>query len=320
MQTTEINSDRNQSIQVSGDGKNVVTYDSYDGKFYKISPDGTQVAMSDQTFFGANNVTWAPSSDKAVITFADGTNIVYNFDTKKQVTLPKHWQEFQFSPSGNQLAFKSLGPTDNQFLAIANSDGSGARTVEDMGRQADMFNVAWSPSNQVVGTFREGVDNTRQKLYFIGQNNENFKAAEIDGRGLETTWSKGGDRMLYSTYTPDSGYKPTLYIVDALGDSIGNNRRSLQLNTWASKCSFADNTTVYCAVPDSLPDGAGLLPNATDKGPDSLYKVDIQKGTTQKIATPASAHAIETITVSPDQTSLYFNDKDTGALFSVKLK
>src|SRR3989338_2714976 len=49
-----------------------------------------------------------------------------------------------------------------------------------------------------------------------------------------------GQSLLYSVSSPASEYKPALWIANAAGDSIGENRRSLGLNTWADKCAFRD--------------------------------------------------------------------------------
>ena len=65
-------------------------HNAADGKFYKVAADGTVKEMSDQIFYNANKVTWAPTKEEAIIEYPDGIKIVYNFDTKTQTTLPKH--------------------------------------------------------------------------------------------------------------------------------------------------------------------------------------------------------------------------------------
>lgn len=307
--------------RLAQDGKSIVTFDSTNGKAYRIGSDGSLSPLTEQTFTGAYNVKFSPQADKAVFQFPDDSNIVYDFANKKSYVLPKHWDKFDFSPSGDQLSFKSLGDDpDNQWLAISNIDGSGARGIENMGDKAGLFTPSWSPSDQIVGSFRDGVDFNRQKIYFIGKNKENFKSTTIDGRGLEYIWSPNGDKILYSVYSTQSEYNPELWIMDAIGESIGNNKRHITVQTWAHKCAFTTNETVYCAVPKQLITGAGLLPSYGDKEEDHIYKLDLTTGTKEKIAEPSERHTISTIIVSQDESVLYFTDKDTGQIFKIDLK
>ncbi|MBI2483870.1 hypothetical protein HYV71_01655 [Candidatus Uhrbacteria bacterium] len=226
VQITELESDRSLAPTLAGDGKNVISFDIYDGTFYRFTPDGQAEKLTDQTFVGAEEVQWSSDASKAVIGFIDESNIIYDFETKKQVTIPKHWENFDFSPGGDEIVFKSLADdVENRFLVIANDDGSGARAVEPLGERAGLFEVTWSPSDQIVAIVREGIDGSRQRLYFVGKNSENFKSAVVEGRGIETKWSPQGDRLLYSGYSAQSGFKPEMWIMNALGESIGKGRQ-----------------------------------------------------------------------------------------------
>ncbi len=306
VQTVEIQSSRNLAPALSSDGQNVISFNIYDGTFYRITPDGKATKITDQTFVGAEEIQWSPNTNKAVIGFIDETNIIYDFEKKKQFTIPAHWEEFDFAPSGNQIVFKSLGDDpENRFLVIANDDGSGARAIEAVGMRAGLFNPSWSPSGQIIALFNEGIDGNRQRLYFIGKNSENFKSAVVEGRGIETEWTPVVDRLLYSGYSADSQFKPELWIIDALGESIGENRRKLEVQTWAHKCGFADNNTVYCAVPTTLEKGAGIMPSIGDTAEDHIYRIDLITGSKTKIAEPDGRHTIDNVIVSKDQTTLY---------------
>lgn len=320
VQIQEIQQGSNRSTHLDGDGKSVVTFDEFSGTFYRVGPDGVPTKMSEQKFTGAQEITWTPQADKAFIQFPDGSNIVYDFEKQRQTTVPPHWNEPSFSPDGDQMSFKSLAEDpDNRWFAVANADGTNARAVEPLLKKAGLFIPSWSPSGQVAGFFHEGVDFDRQKLFFLGLNGENFKAAVVPGRGLELKWSPRGDRLLFSVYSRSSAFKPELWIVDALGDAIGNNRKRLRLNTWAHKCTFADNDTVYCAVPLTLEEGAGLLPTWGDSGEDHIYKVDLETGERTKVAQPPEKRTMDSIVVSKDQDVLYFVDKNEGNLFKIDL-
>jgi hypothetical protein len=324
VQTTQIQPDANMAPTRAADGSDVITFDSYTGTFYRIKPDGTSEQISAQTFPGATNVTWSPNTDKAVIEFLDDTRIVYDFSDKKQIsTLPKHWESFNFSPDGEKITFKSIAPDpENSWLAIANADGSGGTLIEPLGKKPNQFTPLWSPSDQIVGLFQEGLDGNRKKLYFIGKSGENFQSITVEGRDIQAQFSPLGTQLLYSGYSSRSGFRPEMWIVDALGDTIGDNRRKLDIQTWAEKCSFADNETLYCAVPKTLPEGAGLLPIIAERDGtgEALYKIDLTTGEKRKIAEPDPTLLLTNMVVSADQKQLYFTDKYSKKLYTIQLQ
>jgi len=295
-------------------------YNKDDGFFYKLDKDGNAVKMSDRVFHDVSNVTWAPSKNKAILEYPDGSKILYNFETKKQVTFPSHWQDFSFSPQSDQIIAKSIAlDPDNRFLVSSSEDGSRVVNVEEIGTNATV-QTSWSPNNQIVATYTKSLDFNRQEVFFVGLNGENFKSTTVEGRGLTYEWSKTGDRLLYSVYNANSDMKPLLWIVDAKGDTINQDRQSLGINTWADKCTFASNTEVYCAVPTNLETGSGLVRALADDNSDELYKIDLTTGVKKLIATPDGKFNVNNIMVDDNQSQLTFSDKNTGLLYKVKLK
>jgi len=319
--TAALTTGRTYQPTLAGDGENVIYYDQNTGLFYNISPDGRSTPLSDQVFYSVQDIYWAPDKNKAILKYPDGSAIMYDFTTKKQVTLPSHWKDFSFSPNSSQLTFKSMGDSaDNRWLAISNADGTRAQKIELLGDKDSTVYPSWSPNGQVVAMFTEGGDFNRQNLYFVGQNKENYKSTIIEGRGFEGKWSTAGDRLLYSVYNSDNGYKPSLWIVEAQGENIGQNRKQLQLETWSDKCTFADNDTIYCAVPQNLQEASGIFSEELDNSNCDLYKIDLTSGIRTKIAVPEGNHNIETVMVSEDGSYLYFNSKTDGRLYKINLK
>jgi hypothetical protein len=307
------------SPTLSGDG-GVQYYDKTDGKFYKIDKDGNAVLLSDKVFHDVKDVVWAPDKDQAIIEYPDGNKILYNFQSEKQVTLPSYWQDFSFSPASNQIIAKSLGlDPENRWLTVASADGSNAKNLENIGLNDQTVYSDWSPNNQIVAMYTKGVDFNRQEVYFVGLNGENFKSTIVEGRGFQSQWSTTGDRLLYSVYNTSDNLNPKLWIVDASGDNISQNRASLNLQTWASKCTFASNTEVYCAVPETLEKGAGLFPELADKTKDNLYKINLATGAQELIAIPDGAYNISQVMVPTSDDYLYFTDKTTNLIYKVKL-
>jgi Tol biopolymer transport system component len=248
-------------------------------------------------------------------------NLFDNIEKSKQVTLPKHWEDFNFSNNGDKLAMKSLGmDKDSRYLAIANSDGSGGKIIEYIGENDKRVYPSWSPNNQIVAMYTEGLDYDRQTVYFLGLNNENFKSTVIPGRGFQQQWSPNGDRLLYSVYYSENQMKPMLWIVDATGSQIGENRQMLNVQTWAEKCTFSGNSELYCAVPTSLDYGAGFLPSLADQIPDQIYKINTKTGAKQLVAVPDQDITISNLFVDASGNNLYFTNKNSGSINKIKLR
>jgi hypothetical protein len=306
---------------VGANGKDVQYYNNTDGKFYRLDENGDAVPLTDKIFHQVSSVVWAPNKTEAILEYPDGANIIYNFSTNKQISLPAHWKDFSYAPDGKQIVMKSMGSDpDNRWLAVVTSDGTQVRSVENLGDKDDTVYPDWSPNNQMVAMFTEGIDFDRQNVYFVGLNGENFKSTIIDGRGFQPKWQPEGKQLLYSVYSTQSDLKPELWLVDAEGDQIGNNRKRLNLQTWAEKCSFASATDLYCAVPNSLEDNSGLFPELAKTTIDRLYRIDLATGAKKMIAIPDGNYTIENISLTTDQKNLYFTDKNTGKLYKVKLR
>lgn len=296
-------------------------YNTQDGKFYRLDPNSGPTPLSDQVFYNVQEVTWSPQKNESIIQYPDGSKIFYNFDTKQQVTLPKHWEDFSFAPVGGQIATKSVGlDPNNRWLITANTDGTGIRLIEPLGENADKVNVDWSPNKQVVALSNTGepLGDDRQQVLMVGLNKENFRGLVVEGRGLQTQWSKQGTKLLHSVYSANSDFKPELWIVDATPNSVGANRKPLNLNTWASKCAMSDDRFVYCGVPEQLDTGSGFAPALANTTPDKLYKIDTNTGLKTEIPL-GQQHTIDTITIGEDGHTLYFTDKTEAGMFKVTI-
>lgn len=296
-------------------------YNQSDGRFYRLDQSGNTVPLSDEVFFNVQNVTWSPRTNESVLEYPDGANIYFNFDTKRQTTLPKHWEEFSFSSDGDQIAAKSMGLSpENRWIVTANPDGSESRLVEPLGENADKVMVNWSPNKQIIALSRTGeaLGADREEVLFIGLHGENFRSTVVEGRDLRASWSPTGDRLLYSVYSARSDFKPELWVVNASGNEIGSGRKFLNLNTWSDKCTFANERVLYCGVPENLDTGTGFAPALADNTPDRIVKVDLDTGSRTEIPT-TDAYVINTMFVSEDGKTLYFTDKRKSGLFSAPL-
>jgi Tol biopolymer transport system component len=311
-----------QAVSPSKDGKGARFYNPEDGRFYRVNADGTVTLLADKQFLNVKNVDWANRDDQAILEFPDGTNVFYNFDTKRQVTLPKHWEDFSFAPDDSQVAAKSVGlDPSNRFLLVSNPDGNEAKAIEPLGQNKDKVIVDWSPNTQVVAFSFTGQPQTEgaQEVLLIGENRENFKSLIVPGRGFLPNWSPTGKQILYSVYHERTDLKPSLWITGGVGDSIGEDRRSINLATWADKCAWKDETQVICGVPQSLDLGAGLARKKFESVPDDVYLVDLRTGVSTKINTPDQIYPISNPILSADKKKMMFTDSVTGRLYSYDL-
>jgi len=313
------------SAKLSTDGT-LNYYDKNLGKFFRVDKDGQAVELTDQLFPDAKEISWSPTGDKVVVTFPDLSKIMYDFNAKKQSTLPKEWVDIQFSESGAKLGFKNMATNvDDRWLQISNPDGTEVESIEPIGDKGGDVAVSWSPTNQVVATFRQSVNADQQEVLLIGLHQENFKSLLTEGRGFEAQWSPSGEQIIYSVYNNSTSYNPNLYIVDAQGDEIGANRMNLGIQTWSDKCAFSGNSpTLYCAVPTSLPSGSGLSRELAAGTTDTIYAINTNTGAKSLVALPVSSslkkYSINSLLLSGDENLLYFQDAQTGRIYTIQLK
>lgn len=319
-QTQQLTQDATQDVSLDAQGNGLNYYDNVTGKFYRVDENGIPQELSDRTFFNVDKVTWAPDSNKTILEYPDGSNIYFDFNTQKQVTLPKEWQEFDFNDNSSEIAFKEItNNPDFNWISVANPDGSGKRSVQHLGVNADDTTVTYSPNNQIVAYYYEPSSGERAKVFFVGKNEENYRAMLVDGYGVQSKWTENGDKLLYSSYSSQSDFIPELWIVDAQGDNIGRNRINLGLRTSADKCTVASQNIVYCAVPKNPSYGAGLEPDIDNEIPDDIYKIDLRNGQKIKVAETDIGANIDQLLISKDQDTLFFVDKEDKTLHKMNL-
>ncbi len=313
---------------LAADGQTVQYYDSINGQFYRLNANGEVQPLDDKIFRGVTDVVWSNDADKAVLELEDGFKVLYDFTADKQYTLHSDMNEFDFAPNDNQISFK-FTPTneEDRWLGVANTDGSGALGIEPLGENEDLVNAQWSPSGQSIGVMHEYIDGSRQRVIPLGFKGENFKQFIVSGRDFDYRWTNDGQKMIYSTYSLDTNYNHTLNVVDAIGDNIGKNNRSLDLNTSVDKCAFAaSGDSIYCAVPVAPPVGGGVDDVLLVDVPHDIYRVNLTTGTKEKIATPADAlgstelEAPDTLMVSSDERVLFYREAATGNVRRILLK
>jgi len=308
-----------QFVKLSSDGKTLNYYDSTSGLFSKVNPDGSLSLISTQAFRDVSNATWAPSSDKAVLEFKDGNKMIYNFATKQSYSLPSQFTDFSFSPDSKNLAAKDMKTNaDERWLVTVDDRGGNKTYLEHMGDNADRVNVQWNPAGNIVGTSAKSVDNETSEVIFLTKDGSKLGKALVQGRDLRYDWSQDGNKMVYSVWNPNSNFLPTLWVTSTNPNSIDSGRVNTGLNTWADKCTYFQNSKIYCAVPKQISQYSGILPSNNDS-PDDIYQVDPNTGASVKIAEPVFPVQIQNMTVSNDGKTLYYTEQDSGSINKINL-
>lgn len=319
-QTSLLRDGVTSDVRPTADNTGARYYNPDDGKFYRVTPDGVSVALSDQSFPSVDSVTWGNKTDQAILTFPDGSKVYEDFRSNKQATLPSHWQDFSFSPDDTQVVAKSVAlDPGSRYLIVSNPDGTNPRAIEPLGENDGKTFPAWTPNNQIIAYAEVGdaVGFDRQQVILVGQNHENFRALDVEGRGFLPLWSPDGTRVLYSVWNASTDYRPELWVSGGGATNVNDDRTQLNIQTWADKCVWANADQLYCAVPDTLPTGAGLQRELFTNLPDSFYRIDLRTGAKAFLGKPegVSGGAVQLV-LTTDQQHILFTDAQTGKLYN----
>jgi len=303
-------------------GEEIYFYSQADDKFYHLTRTGQKQLLEDKVFYDVQTVKWSPQGDQAILEYPDGSNILYNFTTNQQTTLLKELTDFAFNASGSQIASELVtNNPDSNWVVTANPDGTGLKYIEPLGGQASEVQTGWSNDNQILAVYREGLDASRQEIFPIGQNDENFPSLIVEGRGFEGSWSPYDNSLIYSVYNQSSGYRPKLYLAKT-GASGTNAVFDTGLSTWSNKCTIG-KTKAYCGVPYNLPEFSGLSPALGNNTIYNFYEIDLTNGNNQLIASPLSEAGqflgVSNVSLSSDEQYLYFVDNIFHNLYTIQL-
>lgn len=306
---------------VTGSGT-VAYYDPGDGHFYTIDRNGSAKLLSDASFAEAESVTFSDSADEAVIEFPDGSNVAYNFNTGKQVSMPSHWEDFAFSGDGTSIATKSVAADPSaRALVITSADGSTTKVVAALGSNQNLVDANMSPDGSVVAFSKTGDSGSafgQQEIYMIDQEGNASGVLLVNGSNFTARWSPDSGHILYSVADASDDYRATLWYADKDGDRKTGTRQAVGLRTSADKCTFASNTTVYCAAPKEMPADGGASPSLITAN-DDVYRIDLNTLRVTLVATPSVATRMSNLSVGQNGSTLYYTDK-SGRLNYLRLK
>lgn len=312
-----------QQLAPSADGNSARYYDPIEGKFYKITADGLIIPLNNKVYTNVDQVTWGNSTDQAILAYPDGSKIHVNFETNTQETIPKHWEDFSFSTNDQKIVAKTIATSpESRYLVISDPNGKNTQAIEPLGENASKAHAAWTGNDQIVAyaNVGEAVGFDREQIILVGKNHENYKSLLVEGRGFEPLWSPTGQWIAYSAWNLANGYKPELWISGGAPGNLNENRRKMNIQTWASKCAWNTDKFLYCAVPDEIQEGAGLQPDEYKyTGKDSIVKINLETGTVTSLGQPDGEPSIKNPIVTENGENFMYTDAATGFLYTYRL-
>lgn len=284
------------------------------GHLFEREADGSneEKRISNFTIPQILKVVWSSDAKKAVI-FYNLNNEVrkilvdYSENTPKTNFLPDSVSAVAFSPDSKSIAFINSSETaENVF--VANSSFGNQRKIFD--NNIPNFEIAW-PSASLISLKTKSSYALSSFLYSL--NTATGQIEKVSGaKGLDAVWNSDGSALVYTNSNMD------LFLLDI---KTGN-KKSLGLKTIAEKCAFSkiQKNIVYCAIPSIIP--SAKYPDDWWQGKvsfeDNIIAIDTETLDLVLYAETGS-DAVNPVILEND-TYLLFKDKNTGELWSLKLK
>jgi len=215
----------------------------------------------------------------------------------------------------------AVSPDDDLFYLTDTSSGAvGIKTAFDgevIKQVADLefteWLYQWATEGRVFLTTKPSFS-TSGYMYSLNIGDGSLEKILGGINGLTTLASNDGENIIYSVST-ERGLILSIY------NASSGNGNILSLITLPEKCVWkSDNVTIYCGVPTSIPNGE--YPDNWYKGTmsfsDSIWKLDIEVGTAELLASPTELLGIEMDVIKPAVSEsgkylVFINKKDLTA-------
>lgn len=229
--------------------------------------------------------------------------------------LPTGIKEITIKPDDSKIFYYTISNSSNWY--VANPDGTKATQV------ANHSLTEWLPkwvSNNTVVMQTKGSSEGPAYLYTFDVEKQILKKIGTGSLGLTSNPSPDGSLSLVSS----GRTSPELFLVN---NKTASSTKAY-IKTLAEKCVWlkSKNPTVYCAVPDQLPNGN--FPDIWYKGlittQDTIKKIDINNDIQYNIADLAEISEqkidVSDIILSSDESHLIFRNKIDGYLWFLRIE
>ena len=290
------------------------------GHLFERKADGSssESKISNYTIPQVMKVVWSPDATKAVIFYNIGGNIrklwidYKSTSTPKTNILPDSIADVAFSPDGKSMAFiNDLGTTRNIFTAAA--DFKNQKKVMD--NNIPDLELSW-PAASFLAIKTKSSYAAVGYLYSVDIKT-GVLVKRADGLGLDTVWNTDGSGVIISTVNGGGQIQPLQFL-----DINTQSTKELNVRTIAEKCVFLKTVknVAYCGTPKLLP--SARYPDAWWQGivafEDNFSIIDVASGDSS-VFVPTPTDIINPKLLANDS-YLLFRDKNTGFLWSLKLK
>ncbi|MBI4919809.1 hypothetical protein HY838_00705 [Candidatus Azambacteria bacterium] len=299
-------------------GDEILFYD-FSGQLWQFKTGDAKPILTDQTAIeNPAEIIWSLNGKNMVKAGSeqfDSRYVFNDFAKKISANLTANIKSAAFSPDGAKMVYHISGNSNINSLYTSNPDGKKQKSLITSFKLRDI-KLSWPKNNTISLTSKPSGLITGNAWTL---NTVNLVLAKIIGdlRGLETLWAPNGDSFIYS-YADESGRNPSLAVYKK-----GVSRIIENTSTLIDKCAWAgDSINIYCAVPQSWPYSAVLLPDDYYKKVfstvDDLIKINVETG--EKNIIYQAIGDISDLNISSDGGSLIFLSRNSGLLYQLNLK
>lgn len=211
----------------------------------EITPSLNQ-PITNPVLSGIKDIIWSPN--KAVAIFKKDNGIYTIFDFKKYDFLSQQEMPFgenigdlAWAPDDSKIAYYYAPPSGEKSLIFADKNNKELQRVVNLADEGiDNPYLAWSPDSEWLIVIPRNKDLSTNKIYLFNAYSRTLKTVNDSGNNIEALFNKSGDKIIYSTYSPDPGaiVKQNLSIMNL----DGSDKRSLDLRAYIPKLAFMNSS------------------------------------------------------------------------------
>lgn len=300
-------------------------YSPRDKQLKRISYDRKESGVLMRELPGeVKRLLWSPLFTGALALLEEnGKTLWYYLDLRNQSKTPlkPEMSRLTWNNLGDGIFYQFTDPnTGAHSLNMAAFDGSNWKKISDL-EKGDSFLAAIPQSSRVSFWNRPDgfTESSLESISMVGEGRKEITRGKFGGDYL---WSPDGHAVLVGGTLTKGSHTPTIGFVD----DTGSNFRDLRIPTLINKLVWSrDNQTLYYAQPGAFSSGT-ILPNDYYGKPiitkDTFWKVNIKTGKRERLIPlneMSQAFDATDIFLAPDETGLFFIDRESSKLFRISL-
>ncbi len=302
----------------------VLFVDKSTGNFYEISDQNELLRLTNETILEIGEVYWGKdNTGERVILRSSSAGQITNLNSLiKNSTNNAGLSELTSQVLSSDIKAIVIAPNKTKFFTLETAgdgiigylnDWTGKNKQKIWSFPFGDWQVAW-PKDNIVSLTTTPSGNDSGYLYFLNPTTGTLTKILKGVTGLTTKVSPSGQKLIFSRH--NSG-KLSLYLYEIDTKKTS----SVGLNTLPEKCLWADDNTLYCAVPRSIP--SGLYPDDWYQGKitftDDIWKIDTKQKTVILLVVTKGSYDLVNLIVAPKRGWLYAINKPDNSIQSFSL-